>query len=194
MSYKVVDDVKVNDERLCFYVRFDLENGIGFAAKKQANNEITNIKSKEINDVVAWIGFNSELSNALFKSERFSRKYKVNPQVIIQDQLLVNKLNGLYTYFIKRNDEWSWLESIEDIKPKFQFDIEERISAVMGKDFIRHHEAALKQAKELDQSFKDSLLTMRKLNKEISKKKDSPAQEDSIEIARDVNDFVCSVS
>lgn len=194
MSYIVIDDVKVNDDRLCFYFRFDIESGIGFAAKKQVNNEVSNIKSDEINDVIAWIGFDSKFSGALFKSERFSRKYKVNPHMIIEGQMLVNKLNGLYTYFIKENDQWIWLESIEDVKPKFQFDIEERISAVMGKDFINQHEAALKQAKELDQSFKDSLSTMRKLNKEISKIKNSPSQTNDIENARNADDFICSVS
>lgn len=196
MNYSIIDDVKFNNDRICFYFGFDMKEGIGFAAKKQVDNVVSKVKSNEINDVIAWIGFETDLAKALLTSERFGRKYKVNPHVVIKGQLVVNKLNGLHTYFVKENDQWVWLESIEDVKPKFKFDVEERISAVMGKDFIKHHEAALNQAKALDHSFKDSLSTMRKLNNEIRKIKESPSQKNNAESEsiKDVNDVVCSVS
>lgn len=193
MCYTVIDDVTVNKNRICFYFKFDIASGIGFAAKKQIDNQISNIKSNDINDVIAWIGFDNELSQALFNSQRFGRKYRIQTSMIIEDKLLLNKLNGVYTYFVKENGQWTWLESIEDVVSKFDFDVQGHISSIMGKNFIAQHEAELKKSKQLDASFKESLSSMRKLNKEISEIKDAPAQNSDIENAKDVNDVVSSV-
>lgn len=139
-TYSAIDDITTKDgSRVCFYFGFNSE-AISFAAKKLVAEEITHFKSENYYDVFAWLGFNV-LSEALYNSQKFRKKYRINCQTVIKDKLIVGTINDKPIFFLTLDDgkNWSWSEDFSDLLPVFGENIENSINQALGSDFLKNY-------------------------------------------------------
>lgn len=191
MAFIVIDDVTSGSNRVCFYFAFTPEYKSLFAAKSDINGEITSVKSENLQDVIAWVGF-GELGNALFTSPKFSKKYRPNIYEVVEQKLFVASLNGNYAFYFISGDKFTWTDNSADLKPMFGEDIEQRIDAQISPNFCEKFQKELEQQKKLDASFKECAKDIKnleaKIADEISNPKAKPQEE-----AKDVEEFVSIV-
>ena len=176
ITYSVIDDVTThNGDRVCFYFGFSPE-GISFAAKKSVANEQSHSKAENYYDIFSWLGFNA-LSEALYSSPKFKKKYRLNYKWIIQDTLVVGTVNDKPIFFFTTDDNknWAWTEDFADLLPVFGEGVENLITQALGTNFLKMYwefvkeDAAQKKAYEGYLNLKQEQIEAAKLAQAESK-------------------------
>lgn len=193
MNYIALDDVVHNEDRLCIYCKLDLNVGATYAAKKQVNGQITSLKCETLIEAITWVGF-GELGQALFNSPKFVKKFKAKFDQIVNDKLIILRLNGSSFYLVNDQDTWSKYSSIKELPYLESPEIQQAISNVMGQNFVQDQENFISQEAELSANLKGTLAEMRKLNKDIAEGNIQSTATASEELrVVDINESACSI-
>lgn len=175
MNFITISDVSLNQDRICFYFRLNQSYKAEFAAKQSLNGDVTSIKSQNIFDVYAWLGF-SELARALFSSNKFSAKYKLKIKSVIPNELNILTNNHETAFFFKLENEWFWTQESSDLVPRFGEQVINQITSVAGRGFLEIHEQAIAQQKEIDSNIKQTLSELKEIEEKNAALRELPEQ------------------
>lgn len=167
-KYNVLDDISLpSGDRICFYFGFNPTLRVGYAAKKLSNNKTSHIKSFDLAEVIAWLGFD-ELAHTLLTSPNFNTKYKTYYKDI-KENLKCLIVNSRAIFFFKQNNVWSWCSSPDDLVAPCGEGVNSLIDSIMGQNFCNQVNSKILQDKKLDESFSETASNLRNLNDKIMK-------------------------
>lgn len=175
MNFITIADVTLNRDRICFYFRLNQNFKTEFAAKQALNGEISSIKSHNIFDIYAWLGF-SEIAQALFNSVKFSAKYKIKIKSVLPNELNIVTNNEESAFFFKLESEWFWTQESSDLVPRFGEQVINQITSVAGRGFLEIHEQAIAQQKEIDSNIKQTLSELKEIEEKNAALRELPEQ------------------
>lgn len=192
-AYSVFEEVLLNNDRLCFYFKFSLDQGITFAAKQQVDSKVTSIKGVSLINIFEWLGFNS-LAYKLLESPKFTKRYKPNLNHVIGQKLCVLTLNSESHYMVFSEDGWHSYQSVSEHPFLQEEGIQKAIGDVMGKDFIANQEKHLLLVAQINNNFTQGVSEMRKFKQSLDEGKFSkPESNKENLLVIDINESTCSV-
>lgn len=193
MSYKVLDEVVLNNDRLCIYFKFDPLTGISYAAKQSVSGEISHTKTETLIKTIEWLGF-GDLTLALFNSPKFLNRFKPVYTPIIKGELAVLNLQSEYHYLVNENGIWTAYESVNDCPFTQNEQTQRTINSVMGRNFVENLEKELEVKTNISKNFSEGISQMRKFNSDIAEGKFNKSETNRSLAVVDINDATCSVA
>lgn len=192
-KYAVFDEVTLNGDRLCFYFKFTLEQGIIYAAKQQIGTTVTSIKDTPLIRVFEWLGFSS-LASELLQSPKFASRFKPQINNIIDNKLNVLTINGEAFYMVNNGDEWSAYKSVFEHPYLQELEIQTAISNILGRDFISKQNKQIELDEKINNHFQQSINDVRKFNQDLADGKFTKSEDSSEKnIITNINETTCSV-
>lgn len=156
-----------NNGRICAYLGISL-SGVMFAAKKQElNNNPISIKTQNLIELLAWIGFD-ELGLSLHQTPEMQKKYNLRTTVITP-RLAIQEIKGEFCFFINAFDQWIATHDYEEVRKELGGTITPKINEVMGKNFLQKQREQWKHISQTEIYNQESIRSIfNKLNKEQS--------------------------
>lgn len=160
----VLADVTTSVGRICFYYLFDPLNP-KYAAKRSVNGEISSLKTSDLGELFAWIGFDA-LGQELYQSAPMQNRFKIK-QVWINKHLLIHSCHQNHLFFIRHNEQWLWSRDPNDLTSVFGEGIFSEINSIAGKGFVEAQIKQIKQDQQIDEQISGTLKELKTLTQKI---------------------------
>lgn len=180
-TYLTIADARSGNDRICFYFGLNEHGKTVFASKRLLNGS-TESKKGDLNEILGWVGFTSNLSHLLYSDEKFKKKYNLNITDVVKDQLKHVCINdNSVVFFMNTETGWIEIEAI-DIKNNFGTQIEEKINNLFGQSYLVNLESAQelfkKEQSKLDENIEKTKIELAEIEKKSLQEKNKQKSED----------------